>query len=156
MDRAIESGYEEMAKLGIRMLTPEVGQSGAALDIRNAAQTAQHGTLNSKISETMRAVIAFMINWRYSLKLRASDIKFQLSADFNPAPLGDQWLRLITEWYENGHLSRDTWLGILKANDIIAPDYDDETEQAKINATDVIKRLNKRTNLEKGITNESE
>jgi len=43
MDRAIAAALEEMAKLGIRMLTPETAQSGVALELRNAAQTSQLG-----------------------------------------------------------------------------------------------------------------
>src|SRR5690606_35379887 len=51
MDRAISAVIEEMARMGIRMLSPETGeQSGVALEIRNAAQTAQLGTLNVKVS----------------------------------------------------------------------------------------------------------
>ena len=125
MDRAIASSIEEMAKLGIRMLTPETAQSGIALELRNAAQTAQLGTLNTKISSTMCDVIAFMLNWRYGTDYTASDVQFSMSADFNPAPLGDAWLRLVTEWYQMGLIPRSVWLQILKQNDIVPPEYDD-------------------------------
>lgn len=125
MDRAIAASIEEMAKLGIRMLTPETAQSGIALELRNAAQTAQLGTLNMKVSSTMSDIIAFMLNWRYGTELTASDIKFSMSADFNPAPLGDAWLRLVTEWYQMGLIPRSVWLQILKQNDIVPPEYDD-------------------------------
>lgn len=125
MDRSIAANIEEMAKLGIRMLTPETAQSGVALELRNAAQTAQLGTLNNKVSTVMQDVIAFMINWRYGTDLKASDIKFSMSADFNPAPLGADWLRLVTEWYQLGFLPRTIWLQILKQNDIVPPEYND-------------------------------
>ena len=133
MDRAIASSIEEMAKLGIRMLSPESAQSGVALEIRNAAQTAQLGTLNNKISSVMRQVIVFMLNWRYDLDLVVADVEFSLSADFNPIPLGDGWLRLATEWYQQGLLPRSVWLQILKQNDILAPDYDDTVGVKEIN-----------------------
>lgn len=126
MDRAIVNSIEEMAKLGIRMLTPETDQSGIALEIRNAAQTAQLGSLNNKVSNTMRQVIAFMINWRYDADVGASDVEFSLSADFNPVPLGADWLRLATEWYQQGLIPRSAWVVLLKHNDILPPDYDDE------------------------------
>ncbi|WP_396189869.1 DUF4055 domain-containing protein [Flavobacterium sp.] len=132
MDRAIAAAIEEMAKLGIRMLSPETAQSGVALELRNAAQTAQLGTLNTKISSTMCDIIAFMLNWRYGTEYTASDIKFSMSADFNPGPLGDAWLRLITEWYENGLIPRSIWLQILKQNDIVPPEYNDEEGQQQI------------------------
>ena len=138
MDRAISAHIEEMAKMGIRMLTPETGESGVALEIRNAAQTAQLGTLNMKVSATMSAVLAFMLNWRYDLKLTASDVKFTLSSDFNPAPLGADWLRLVTEWYENGLIPRSVWLSILKMNDIMPPEYDDEKAAKEINEDGLI------------------
>lgn len=138
MDRSIASTIEEMAKLGIRMLTPETSQSGVALDIRNAAQTAQLGTLNTKISNQMASIIAFMLNWRYDLQLRNVDVEFELSADFNPAPLGADWLRLATEWYEKGLIPRSIWLQVLKQNDMLSPDYDDEVGKQEINADDTV------------------
>ena len=137
MDRAIAATIEEMAKLGIRMLTAETAQSGVALDIRNAAQTSQLGTLNTKISNQMAAIIAFMLNWRYDLQLKSTDIIFELSADFNPTPLGADWLRLATEWYENGLIPRSVWLQILKVNDMVSPDYDDKEGMEEITASDV-------------------
>jgi len=132
MDTAIAAGIEEMAKLGIRMLTPETEQSGVALELRNASQTAQLGALNNKVSHTMKQVIAFMINWRYGYDLKAADIKFALSTDFQPLPLGEGWLRLATEWLQQGLISRSTWLALLKHNDIIAPDYNDDEGKMEI------------------------
>ena len=132
MENAIASGLEELAKLGIRMLTPETAQSGVALELRNAAQTSQLGTVNAKVSIQMRQVICFMLNWRYDLELTPSDIEFSLSADFNPAPLGADWLRLVTEWYENGLIPRSLWLQICKANDIMPPEYNDDDGRDEI------------------------
>lgn len=132
MEKAIASALEELAKLGIRMLTPETAQSGVALELRNAAQTSQLGTLNMKVSSQMTDIIVFMLNWRYDIDLHTSDIKFSLSEDFNPAPLGADWLRLVTEWYENGLIPRSVWLQIIKINDIIPPDYDDEEGSQEI------------------------
>jgi hypothetical protein len=152
MDKAIASGLEEIAKLGIRMLSPETAQSGVALELRNAAQTAQLGTLNSKVSSQMADIIAFMINWRYDLEIKSSDIKFSLSEDFNPAPLGADWLRLVTEWYENGLLPRSTWLQILKQNDIMPPDYNDEEGQQEINDSDLIVTKQEQTTFNNQLT----
>ncbi|MDH5182261.1 MAG: DUF4055 domain-containing protein [Gammaproteobacteria bacterium] len=138
MEKAIASAIEEMARLGIRMLSPETAQSGIALEIRNAAQTAQLGSLNNKVSAIMSKIIAFMLNWRYDLELTDSDVEFDLSSDFNPIPLGADWIRLATEWYENGLLPRSVWLQILKQNDIVSPDYDDEDGQTEIIEDDLI------------------
>jgi hypothetical protein len=132
MEIAIAANIEEMAKMGVRMLTPETDQSGVALEIRNASQTAQMGSLNNKTSNTFSQIIAFMINWRYGTDLKVSDIKFSLSADFNPMPVGEGWLRLATEWYETGKIPRSVWLQILKQNDMIPPDYDDEEGKKEI------------------------
>jgi len=138
MDRAIAASIEDMAKLGIRMLTPETQQSGVALDIRNASQTAQLGTLNTKVSNQFASIIAFMLNWRYDLQLRNTDVEFELSADFNPTPLGADWLRLATEWYQAGLIPRSIWLQIMKQNDIISPDYDDEEGQVEITQDNIV------------------
>jgi hypothetical protein len=132
MDRAIAASIEEMAKMGIRMLSPESAQSGVALEIRNAAQNAQLGTLNTKVSNTMKQVICFMINWRYKTDYKPSDIKFDLSSDFNPMPLGPDWLRLATEWYSAGLIPRTAWIEMLKQNDMLSPDYDDQAGKQEI------------------------
>jgi hypothetical protein len=143
MDRAILATIEEMARMGIRMLSPETIQSGVALEIRNAAQTAQLGTLNIKISNQMADIIAFMLNWRYDKQYSSIDVEFELSADFNPTPLGADWLRLATEWYEKGLIPRSLWLALLKQNDMISPDYDDSTGKLEINGDELIAQQSK-------------
>jgi len=143
MDRAIAAAIEEMAKLGIRMLSPETAQSGVALELRNAAQNAQLGSLNNKVSVTISKVIAFMIFWKTGDEIKDSDIGFQLSADFNPIPLGADWLRLATEWYENGLIPRSIWLQILKQNDIMPPDYDDDDGLKEINNDEILLKKEK-------------
>ena len=152
MEVAIAATIADMAKMGIRMLSPESEQSGVALEIRNAAQTARLSSLNMKVSNTLQAVIAFMLNWRYGLEFVASDITFTLSSDFNPVPLGDTWLRLATEWYENGLVPRSVWLQILKQNDIVPPEYDDAKGQEEINADEVIVSRREQLNLEAAIS----
>ena len=132
MEATIAASIEEMAKLGIRMLTPETDQSGVALQLRNAAQTAQLGTLNGKVSSQFTQIIAFMLNWRYGKEYTAADVEFSMSTDFNPMPLGADWLRLCTEWYEGGLIPRSIWLEILKHNDMVSPDYDDEKGKQEI------------------------
>jgi len=74
-----------------------------------------------KISSVLSEIIAFMINWRYGLDLKASDVVFNLSSDFTPTPTGEGWLRLATEWYEGGLIPRSVWLQLLKQNDILSP-----------------------------------
>jgi len=139
MDRAIEQTVLEIARMGIRMLAPDVReQSGVALEIKNAAQTAQLATLNVKISQVMRAIITTMINWRYDMDISEEDVIFNLSPDFNPAPLGEEWLRLVTEWYDTGKIPRSTFLQILKSNDIIPSDYNDDDARQEIEQDDLI------------------
>lgn len=154
MDRAIAASIEEMAKLGIRMLTPETAQSGVALEIRNAAQTAQLGTLNNKVSATMSQIIAFMLNWRYNTDLKPSDIHFSLSQDFNPTPLGADWLRLATEWYKEGLIPRSVWIMMLKLNDMVPPDYDDEEGKQEITADESLINKPDNSDFARRITDE--
>lgn len=132
MESAIAAAIEEMAKLGIRMLTPETAQSGVALEIRNAAQTAQLGTLNTKISNILIQVFSFMIYWRYEIEIDPKDIEFTLSSDFNPVPLGSDWMRMVTEWYQEGLIPRSSWLLLLKQNDLLPPDFDDKAATEEI------------------------
>lgn len=132
MEKSIAASIEEMARLGIRMLSPEVEQSGVALQLRNAAQTAKLGTLNMRISSTMQAVITFMLNWRYGSGFLSEGVLFSMSDDFTPTPLGETWLRLVTEWYEGGLIPRSIWLQLLKQNDIVPPEYNDEEGKQEI------------------------
>jgi len=139
MDRAIDQSVLEIARMGIRMMAPDVrDQSGIALEIRNATQTSQLSTLNVKVSQIMRAIITTMINWRYGTEYREEEIIFNLSPDFNPAPLGEEWLRLVTEWYDTGKIPRSTFLQILKSNDILPNDYDDTAAKQEIEGDDLI------------------
>lgn len=138
MEKAIASGISEIARLGVRMLAPESIQSGVALEIRDAPQTASLGILNTRISAQMADVICFMLNWKYNMKLKTSEVDFTLSPDFNPTPLGADWLRLVTEWYQNGLIPRSEWLSIGKHNDIISADYNDEDGQKEINDDSLI------------------
>ena len=135
LETAISSRLDEMARLGIRILSPEESgsaQSGIALEIRNAAQTSQLATMNQKVSEQMTAIIATMISWRYGLEINEDDITFQLSSDFNPAPIGADWVRLVADWYQQGLISRSVFVEIARQNDILPSDYDDEEAQDEI------------------------
>jgi len=147
MDRVIVTTIEEMAKLGVRMMAPEVMQPGIALEIRNAAHAAQLGSLNSKVSATMKQVIAFMIEWRLDLELNSDDIKFSLSSDFNPMYSDAGWLRLVTEWYQQGLVPRSIWVAILKSNEMLPSDYDDIKGREEITA-DVENQLDSSKNDE--------
>jgi hypothetical protein len=138
MDRAILASVEDMAKLGVRMMAPETNQAGVALDIRNAGQTAQLGTLNTKLGNQFASMIAFMLKWRYGVEITSTEIEFELSDDFDSAPLGSDWLRLATEWYEKGMIPRSVWLTMLKQNDIIKPDYNDEKGKIEIDEDDIV------------------
>jgi len=138
MDKAIAAGIEEMAKLGVRMLTPETAQSGVALELRNASQTARLGSLHTKIINTMKQVVTFMINWRYDLEISASEVEVTLSNDFSTAPSGEVWLRLATEWYEAGLIPRSVWLALLKQHDLLPDDYDDEVGKKELTEDELI------------------
>jgi len=126
LEKSIAAGFEEMAKLGVRMLSPENSQSGVALQLRNASQTARVGIMNTRIGVIMRQVIAFMINWRYGTEVKAEDVKFDLQSDFSMYTRDDAWLRIITEWYENGHIPRSIWVRILRNSEALPDDYNDD------------------------------
>ena len=130
LDRAIESTVTEMARLGIRMLSPEqTGQSGIALEIRNSPQTAQLGVINTRISMVITEILKVMIWWKTGLE---ADLDFNLSADFNPSPIGPEWLKLVGDWYESRKLPRSTFIRMLKEHDILPGDYDDDDAMKEI------------------------
>jgi hypothetical protein len=154
MEKTIAAAIEEMARLGIRILAPENAQSGVALMIRNAAQTAQLGSLNVQVSNTLRQIIAFMLEWRYGVEVAAKDVSFTMSADFETGQIGVDWLRLATEWYQLGLIPRKIWLNLLKQNDMLSGEYNDEEGQQEINDDELILSgsegaTDDKTNLEK-------
>jgi hypothetical protein len=153
MEASIENTISEMARMGIRMLSPEGGaESGVSLEIRNAAQTAQLGLLNNRISETLKDVLAVMINWKYGLDYTANDIDFDLTADFNPVPVGADWMRVLKEWYTEGIIPRSTFLQIAKQNDILPHDYNDEEGLQEIQDDPFIN--NKSTPVDENLLND--
>jgi len=146
MDRAITMTIEEMARMGIRMLSPEGGgDSGVALEIRNSAQTAQLGLLNTKVSQVMSQVIAFMFFWRYGADY---EVRFSLSQDFSPTPLGADWLRLVTEWYTGGLIPRSVFLEIAKQNDVLPSSYNDEDGVMEIQSDPLVNLTPTKINID--------
>ena len=102
------------------------------MEIRNAAQTAQLATLNHKISEQMTYIITTMLEWRYNVELNPEDVRFSLSSDFSPVPIGHEWIRLVSDLYTGGVLPKSILLETLKVNDIIPSDYNDTDSEAEI------------------------
>ena len=133
LNTAIEAKLEELAKLGLRFLAPESNQSGVALNIRNAAQIATLGVINTKLSEVITGVIVHMLNRRYNLQLTSTDITFSLSPDFDPVSIGVDFLRIATEWYQANLLPRSEWIRLLKANEMLSSEYVDEEGVQEIN-----------------------
>jgi hypothetical protein len=150
MESAINNTVGELARMGIRILSPDdrdSGTSGVALEIKNSAQTAQLGLLNTRISVVMQEILAFMLNWKYGSELTRDDINFTLSADFNPVPLGADWMRVITDWYTQGLIPRSTFLQIAKQNDVLPSDYNDELGLQEIQDDPLVDRNPTQINL---------
>lgn len=127
MDRAIDASVLEMAKMGIRLMSPETQQSGIALEIRNSSQTAQLGVLNTKISATMEEVIRLMLKWKYGMEdTDLEELTFTMSSDFNASPIGPEWLKMVYEWYSSRAIPRSVFIRFLKQHDILPGDYNDE------------------------------
>jgi len=169
MEAVIQNTVNEMARLGIRMMAEETGSgrdSGVALEIRNAGQSALLASLSNKVSQQMRKVIVWMLNWEYGTSYRVEDIHFNLTPDLSPVPIGSDWLRLVTEWYQGGLIPRSTFLDIAKANDIIDTDYDDVAGKQEINDDDLIMgqldamelegTINRQINIPEPIENEDD
>jgi hypothetical protein len=151
METAINNTVSEMARMGIRILSPDEGssgQSGVALEIKNSSQTAQLGLLNTKVSVMLSEILAFMLNWKYGSQVTREDVDFTLSADFNPVPLGADWMRVITEWYQAGIIPRSTFLQIAKQNDVLPSDYDDEAGMQEIQDDPLVDRNPTRINID--------
>lgn len=141
MEQIIQNSINEMARLGIRMMAAESGggrDSGVALEIRNAGQSALLASISFKVSTQMRRIICWMLNWKYGTNYQIEDIIFTLTPDLNPAPLGADWLRLVTEWYQSGLIPRSAFIEIAKSNDILDSDYDDEAGREEIDQDDLI------------------
>ena len=79
-----------------------------------------------------------MLNWRYGTAYTSTDIGFELCDDFNAGPMGADWLRLASEWYEKGLIPRSVWLIMLKQNDVLSSDYNDEEGKVEITEDDLV------------------
>jgi len=133
LEKSIAANIEEMAKLGVRMLSPEKAQSGVALTLRNASQSSQIGTLSLKVANTFRQVIAFMLSWKYQKEVSTAEVSIKLSTDFMQSYTGDNWVEMATEWYQEMLIPRSLWLTICKANDAVPPEYDDDLGKLEMN-----------------------
>ena len=141
LEISIEKTIDEMTKLGMRMLAPDTLESGIALEIRNAGQTAQLSTIAKRLSKAMRSIVRLMVNWKYGQDYREEDFVFELSDDLTPVPIGEQYMRLIGEWYVAGIIPRSAWLSTIKANDLISADYNDEEGIKEIESDPILKKL---------------
>ena len=141
METAIREGYNELTRIGVKMLSLEpnnADSSGVALQIRNASQNAQIATLNAKVSEAMKKVIEIMVNWRYNTEIDSSDIRFNLSSDFNKLTTNTETTRLISEWYTGGLIPRSVFVEIMKNNDILPSDYNDNDSMNEIQSDPLV------------------
>jgi hypothetical protein len=86
----------------------------------------------------MRQIITVMLKWKYNVDVLPTDIKFTLSADFNPTPVGADWMRLVTEWYQQGIIPRSTFISIAKFNDVLPAEYNDEEGVAEIQSDPLV------------------
>ena len=63
--------------------------------------------------------------WKYGKDMDVTGLDFSMSSDFNPTPLGADWFRLVTEWYESRIIPRSVFIKVAKHHDILPADYDD-------------------------------
>lgn len=141
MDRAITDGYNEMTRIGVKMLSLEpnnADSSGIALQIRNASQNAQIATLNAKVSESIKSIICTMIKWKYNVDITETNIRFNLSSDFNRISSNSETTRIISEWYQSGIIPRSLFIEIMKNNDILPSDYSDEKSMNEIESDPLV------------------
>lgn len=141
MDRTIKDGYDELTRIGVKMLSLEpnnADSSGIALQIRNASQNAQIATLNAKVSEAMKRIIHIMIRWKYNINISESEIRFNLSSDFNRISTNSETIRIISEWYQGGIIPRSLFIEIMKNNDLLPSDYSDAQAMNEIESDPLI------------------
>jgi len=131
-DRAIENALEEIAALGVRMLSPQSQKSGVALKIHNAAQTAQLGALNTDVANTWRQVIRCMIHWYTGVEPPLESITFSLSSDFLSSAQGEVLLRMVGDWCERGLIDRKLFIHVLNQNGLLPDGYNDEDAQKSL------------------------
>ena len=139
---SIAQNLSDMSRMGIRMLTPDgtAAESGVALEIKNGAQLSQLGLLNNRVSKTLEILVSMMLFMKHDIDFVTAqeETSFTLSEDFNPTPLGADWMRLITEWYDSRKIPRSVFLQVAKMNDLIPSDYDDELGQVEIESDPLI------------------
>ena len=141
METAIKGAYEELTRIGVKMLSLEpanADSSGVALQIRNAAQNAQIATLNAKVSDSIKKVILIMLRWKTGMEIPASEVRYNLSSDFNKLTTSTETIRLISEWYQSGIIPRTLFVEIMKNNDVLPSDYEDLSAVEEINSDELV------------------
>ena len=141
METAIKGAYDELTRIGVKMLSLEpnnADSSGVALQIRNAAQNSQIATLNAKVSESMKKIIIFMLTWKYNVDIKSNEVRFNLSSDFNKLSTSSETIKLISEWYQSGIIPRTLFVEIMKNNDILPSDYEDGEAVQQINSDELV------------------
>jgi hypothetical protein len=96
----------------------------------------------------MREVIAFMLNWKYNTEFASNDISFEMSSDFAPMVGGEGAMRLISEWYQVGIISRSTFVSVAKYNDFLPADYSDEDAVEEIQTDPLATQANTNTEMD--------
>ena len=141
METAIKGAYDELTRIGVKMLSLEpanADSSGVALQIRNAAQNAQIATLNAKVSDSIKKIILIMLRWKTGLVIPAGEVRYNLSSDFNKLTTSTETIRLISEWYQSGIIPRPLFVEIMKNNDVLPSDYEDASAVNEINADELV------------------
>ena len=127
-ETAIQNTIEDMAKMGMRIISQEIRshQSGVALDIRNAPQTAQLSTFSVKISSQISKIIRTMVRWRYDIDYPDDALQFNLCSEFQTGPQGLEWARLMFEMYMANAIPQEVFTEFLRKNDLVAGDFRDD------------------------------
>ena len=127
-ESAIGQNVESISRLGIRLLSNDntYAQSGVALTLRNSPQIAQLSLFNTRVSRQFEKILNLLEDYNRNPMAEPRKMSFSLTQDFDPTPLGSEWLRLITEMYESKMLPRSAWIDALKRNDILADSYNDQ------------------------------
>lgn len=122
-----------MASAGARILAAEKAavESGQALEIRNAAQTASL----DHVRRTMVRIILDQIEWvAWWAGEDETTVNFEVSGDYTAAKLSPEERKQIVAEWQAGLFSKETAIDLMVAGGALAEDYDFEADQDRIAA----------------------
>jgi Domain of unknown function (DUF4055) len=134
-ERAMDNDKAEMATLGSRLLedTPDTQETLGAVQLRHSGEQGSLKSMANLVSEGLTDLLQWH-HWWHGDTDNVNDEKYQftLNTDFSTVNLSPQEMLALMTLYQNGSMSRNTFLWNMKQGERLPPNRTIEQEEALI------------------------